>query len=184
MSEDRFFQNIRSAMVDYSPEVPQSVYSGMRKKLWWSNFTRISITRFNIWYAALIVISSALLIPFNGKDEAAVLVNSPASITETSDVVSPDSQIHSSPNTDANAQPLEMTSRSTTSNPNRTSVSSAVSQQEAPAVVTNEKADEAIITEPITTNDITSGGSKDSVSTSGKAVKKGLKVKTFQATDK
>ena len=55
MSEDRFFQQVNAAMSDYSPEVPASVYAGMRKKLWWSNFTRLSATRFNVWYAALIL---------------------------------------------------------------------------------------------------------------------------------
>lgn len=55
MSEDRFYQNVRSTMSEYHPEAPASVYEGMRKKLWWSNFTRLSVTRFNIWYVALIL---------------------------------------------------------------------------------------------------------------------------------
>ena len=49
MSEDRFFQHVRSTMADYRPEVPEAVYSSVRKKLWWSNFTRLSATRFNVW---------------------------------------------------------------------------------------------------------------------------------------
>lgn len=55
MSEDRFYSQVRAAMSEHHPEVPASVYHGMRKKLWWSNFTRLSITRFNIWYALFIL---------------------------------------------------------------------------------------------------------------------------------
>ncbi|MFM9004999.1 MAG: hypothetical protein ACKOSR_05780 [Flavobacteriales bacterium] len=55
MSEDRFYSHVRSVMSEHRPEVPASVYAGMRKKLWWSNFTRLSVTRFNMWYALLII---------------------------------------------------------------------------------------------------------------------------------
>ena len=55
MSEDRFYSKMRSVITEYRPEVPASVYEGMRKKLWWSNFTRLSITRFNMWYVLLII---------------------------------------------------------------------------------------------------------------------------------
>jgi len=55
MSEDRFYSQVRAAMSEHRPEVPASVYHGMRKKIWWSNFTRLSITRFNIWYALFIL---------------------------------------------------------------------------------------------------------------------------------
>lgn len=55
MSEDRFYQQVRSTMTDYSEDVPASVYAAMRKKLWWSNFMQLSITRFNVWYALVLV---------------------------------------------------------------------------------------------------------------------------------
>jgi len=55
MSEDRFFSQVRTGLSDYRPEVPASVYEGMRKKLWWSNFTRLSLARFNMWYALLML---------------------------------------------------------------------------------------------------------------------------------
>lgn len=53
MSEDRFFQQVKSVMSDYSPEVPGHVYQGVRKKMWWSNFMRFDAIRLNIWYIAL-----------------------------------------------------------------------------------------------------------------------------------
>lgn len=55
MSEDRFYQQVRSTMTDYSEDVPASVYAAMRKKLWWSNFMQLNVTRFNVWYALAIV---------------------------------------------------------------------------------------------------------------------------------
>lgn len=53
MSDERFFSQVKATMADYSPEVPVAVYGGMRRKLWWSNFTRLSATRLNVWYLAL-----------------------------------------------------------------------------------------------------------------------------------
>lgn len=55
MSEDRFYSQVRSVMTDYRPEVPASAYNAMRRKLWWSNFTRLSLTRLNMWYLMLLV---------------------------------------------------------------------------------------------------------------------------------
>ena len=62
MSEDRFFNQVRETLHDYAPEVPQGIYGAMRKKLWWSNFTKLSATRFNMWYAVLIVGLGSFLI--------------------------------------------------------------------------------------------------------------------------
>ena len=55
MSEERFFNQMKDSLQSYSPEVPEAVYAGMRKKLWWSNFTRFSATRLNMWYLILLV---------------------------------------------------------------------------------------------------------------------------------
>lgn len=60
MSEDRFFNQVRETLHDYAPEVPQSVYGAMRRKLWWSNFTKLSVTRFNVWYAILIMAAGGI----------------------------------------------------------------------------------------------------------------------------
>jgi len=54
MSDDIFFNKVRSTMANYSPDVPGSVYSGMRRKLWLSHFVRLDMTRFNVWYILLI----------------------------------------------------------------------------------------------------------------------------------
>jgi hypothetical protein len=57
MSDERFFNQVKATMADYSPEVPAAVYGGMRRKLWWSNFTRLSATRLNIWYVAIALLA-------------------------------------------------------------------------------------------------------------------------------
>lgn len=54
-SEDQLFDKVRASLHDYSPEVPASVYSGMRRKLWWSNFMRFQAHRLNAWYVLLLV---------------------------------------------------------------------------------------------------------------------------------
>lgn len=55
MSEEKFFSQVKSSLEFYSPEAPEAVYSGMRRKLWWSGFTKLSATRFNMWYLILLV---------------------------------------------------------------------------------------------------------------------------------
>lgn len=55
MSEEKFFQNVKASLYDFAPEVPQSVYSGMRRKLWISNFMTWKWASLNIWYVLLLV---------------------------------------------------------------------------------------------------------------------------------
>ncbi|MFM9986328.1 MAG: hypothetical protein ACKVOK_13905 [Flavobacteriales bacterium] len=50
MSDERFYDQVRNTMSGYAPEVPQAAYGKMRRALWWSNFTKLSVTRFNMWY--------------------------------------------------------------------------------------------------------------------------------------
>ena len=49
-SEERFLQNIRGQFEHFSPEVPASVYKGMRRRMFWGNFMRFDASRFNAWY--------------------------------------------------------------------------------------------------------------------------------------
>ncbi len=53
MSDEKFFSQVKSTLEHYAPEAPAEAYSGMRKKLWWSGFTKLSVTRFNMWYIIL-----------------------------------------------------------------------------------------------------------------------------------
>jgi hypothetical protein len=55
MSEDKFFGQVKSTMEHYAPEVPASVYAGMRRKLWLSQFLRWNASRLNAWYVVLFV---------------------------------------------------------------------------------------------------------------------------------
>jgi|GEM_PF-1464428 len=55
MSDEKFFSQVKNSLEFYAPEAPEAVYSGMRRKLWWSGFTKLSATRFNMWYLILLV---------------------------------------------------------------------------------------------------------------------------------
>jgi len=55
MSDEKFFSQVKGSLESYAPEVPQEVYSKMRRKLWWSGFTKLSAARFNMWYLILLV---------------------------------------------------------------------------------------------------------------------------------
>lgn len=60
MTEERFFNEVRSHMEGFAPEVPSSVYAGMRRKLWWSNFSRFRVAHLNVWYVALVPAAALL----------------------------------------------------------------------------------------------------------------------------
>lgn len=50
MSEEKFYQNMREQLVNFSPEVPSSVYGGMRRKYAVSKFFSWNLNAFNVWY--------------------------------------------------------------------------------------------------------------------------------------
>ena len=54
ISEERFFQNVKEQFQGFAPNVPSSVYKGMRRKLWMSNFLSFSASRMNVWYLLLL----------------------------------------------------------------------------------------------------------------------------------
>lgn len=85
MSEERFYNQFREKLQNYAPEVPAGVYAGMRRKLWWSNFTRLSVTRFNLWYTLLITGIAGVVLTTKLSDSCAV----PAAPNETQSVVIP-----------------------------------------------------------------------------------------------
>jgi hypothetical protein len=51
----------RDSFGDFAPEVPASVYAGVKKKMFWSNFMGFNIAQLNIWYVLLATSSIALL---------------------------------------------------------------------------------------------------------------------------
>ncbi|MFN0031049.1 MAG: hypothetical protein ACKVOR_02705 [Flavobacteriales bacterium] len=55
MSDERLYSQVKNLIHDYHPEVPQQAYSKMRRALWWSNFTKLSTHRFNLWYLLLVI---------------------------------------------------------------------------------------------------------------------------------
>jgi hypothetical protein len=90
MSEDRFFQQVKSVMSDYRPEVPGHVYEGARKKMWWSNFMRFDATRLNIWYIALTVGVATAIVLNVGQPASTAAENLVAPVSSEAEVaVSP-----------------------------------------------------------------------------------------------
>jgi hypothetical protein len=76
MSDERFFSNVKSSLYDFAPVVPEETYKGMRRRLWMSNFTRLSATRFNMWYLLLALAggSAAVVYSYNSNAPAAQVV--------------------------------------------------------------------------------------------------------------
>jgi hypothetical protein len=62
MTEERFFNEVHNRMEGFAPQVPSSVYVGMRRKLWWSNFSRFRAAHLNVWYVALVPAAALLWI--------------------------------------------------------------------------------------------------------------------------
>lgn len=60
-SEDLFFQKVREAALDYAPEVPASVYSGMRRKYNRSRFWAWNASSLNVWYVAALGIIASIV---------------------------------------------------------------------------------------------------------------------------
>ncbi len=58
---DQFLEMFRDSFGDFAPEVPASVYAGVKKKMFWSNFMGFNIAQLNIWYVLLATSSIALL---------------------------------------------------------------------------------------------------------------------------
>ncbi len=65
MSDERLFTQVKDSLYNFSPEVPEAAYKGMRRKLWMSNFTRLSATRFNMWYLLLALAGGTAVFAYN-----------------------------------------------------------------------------------------------------------------------
>jgi hypothetical protein len=77
MSDEKFFSQVKNALEHYAPEAPAAVYDGMRKRLWWSNFTRLSMTRLNMWTILLLLGAMSAVWFYNSSGSAAAIVAKP-----------------------------------------------------------------------------------------------------------
>jgi hypothetical protein len=87
MSEDKFFQMVQGKLENFSPEVPQAAYAGMRRKYAVSKFMSWNAGRLNVWYALLLVgMTSAAVVVLNSNttESATQAVTSPV---ETSKLI-------------------------------------------------------------------------------------------------
>jgi hypothetical protein len=66
---------VRKSLVNYSPEAPQHVYQSMRKRLWWSNFLKLDMSRLNLWYLllGLGVATSVAFYALDGKEQTSAV---------------------------------------------------------------------------------------------------------------
>ena len=55
MQEDQIFNQFKSVLEHYQPEVPHSVYKGVRRKLWLSQFMRFNAASLNVWYVGVAI---------------------------------------------------------------------------------------------------------------------------------
>ncbi|HEY8404400.1 MAG TPA: hypothetical protein VIK71_07290 [Flavobacteriales bacterium] len=109
MNDEKFFSQVKNALEHYAPEAPAAVYEGMRKRLWWSNFTRLSLVRLNLWTGLLLlgVIAAVWTYSLSGNASAIaakpqvikpVLANPSAGPNNTEELASAESPMNS--NTD------------------------------------------------------------------------------------
>ena len=87
MSEDKFFQMVQGKLENFSPEVPQAAYAGMRRKYAVSKFMSWNAGRLNVWYALLLVgVASATVFTLStGETQLAKQgVNMPVELTKMS----------------------------------------------------------------------------------------------------
>lgn len=90
MSEDKFFQMVQGKLENFSPEVPQAAYAGMRRKYAVSKFMSWNAGRLNVWYALLLVgMTSAAVVVLNSNttESATQAVTSPVQTSKL--IVSP-----------------------------------------------------------------------------------------------
>jgi hypothetical protein len=185
MSEDRFFNQVRSVMSDYRPEVPEAAYSGMRRKLWWSNFTRLSATRFNVWYAALLLASTTACIAWSlGSTDAEIKSSSASSVapvqTQTENQAVLPSVQQAQIENSASAQPVATKSnvkQSTDSNPELTESANQTAQSNAVEVQVESTPETHVAAETQVT------APAEQKNTVQQGARKGLKVKTYGSSD-
>ena len=80
MSEDKFFQMVQGKLENFSPEVPQAAYAGMRRKYAVSKFMSWNAGRLNVWYALLLVgmtSATVLVLNSNTTESATQAITSP-----------------------------------------------------------------------------------------------------------
>ncbi len=187
MSEDRFFQQVNRVMSNYSPEVPQAVYSGMRKKLWWSNFTRLSFTRLNMWYLLLAVVSVSAWMSLSPSSTDKRLLQSEmeqemvnATHESVTEVIAPTPAIEttmaqSTQEQEKKGEPASKQEKTTSAD-----VTVAPSNDMTPPVVANVAESDS----PVTAETPAAADNIQSVEVAKQGSKKGLKVKTYEQKEK
>ena len=179
MSEDRFFQQVKSVMSDYRPEVPGHVYEGARKKMWWSNFMRFDATRLNIWYIALTVGVAATIIMNVGQPASTAADKLVAPVSSEADVaVSPataPAMTESVVNNEGQAPAETVTVRNTAVEKTAPSMANPKAEE----VVTTDVAAVEVAKEAEQVKSAEPQQMKNESQAPAKANKRGLKVKTY-----
>lgn len=70
MTEEKFFKSVHDSLSNYAPEVPASVYAGVRRKMWLSGFLSFNWNQLNIWYVLIGASMLSSLFFVGNKDNA------------------------------------------------------------------------------------------------------------------
>lgn len=172
MSEDRFYNQVRTTMANYQPEVPASAYNGMRQKLWWSNFTKLSATRFNIWYLGILIsgaVAAWAVVPQSSTGDAAAGMQPEAVPAAVQPVIEHEA-------TAAQSTPVVQSESSTTTVKRSEKNVQQTTLTEQPSEATAE------VNVPVEANQVSTAPAEETKSEAQQAkggAKRGLKMKTY-----
>jgi len=80
-SENRFFEEVKGRLDNYTPEAPSEVFGMARNQFLARRFFNFNVQHFNIWYAGVLVTGATVAILFsNPKSEPEVIVNTPKEV--------------------------------------------------------------------------------------------------------
>jgi hypothetical protein len=88
-SENRFFEEVKGRLDNYTPEAPSEVFGMARNQFLTRRFFKFNVQHFNIWYAGVLVTGATVAILFsNPKSEPEVIVSTPKEV-QTPQIVQP-----------------------------------------------------------------------------------------------
>ena len=80
-SENRFFEEVKGRLENYTPEAPSEVFGMARNQFLTRRFFRFNVQHFNIWYVAVLVTGATVAVLLsNPKSESEVIVNAPKEV--------------------------------------------------------------------------------------------------------
>jgi len=171
MTEEKFFKSVHDSLSNYAPEVPASVYAGMRRKMWWNGFLSMNWNQLNIWY---VLLGASLLssVFFFGKNESTVAKKVEASTPNMEQVIAPATVATKAPTAAfTNCASNEIcSSKKTSSKSAETPIFDQVKKEELP--LTEIKSEETLPVVTTPTAEVTPEATKEEVKVKAKKGKR------------